>query len=238
MRLDKYLCELNTGTRSQAKAYIRQGLVRVGGVVVKSPEFQVNEATDQVSLKGVLLHYQQFTYFMLNKPKGVVSATKDRAERTVLDLLPKDRQKGLFPAGRLDKDTEGLLLLTDDGPLAHRLLSPKRHVEKTYLVKTKEPVTPQAVAVLEAGVDMGEGEISLPARVCILKDRELLLTIHEGKFHQVKRMLGAVDNQVEALKRVSFGGLKLDEGLKPGEYRELSTQEVSVLYEQAGNSLS
>lgn len=234
MRLDKFLCELNQGTRSQVKSLIRQGLVTVNGVVIKSPEYKVEENKDCVVLRGAPLQYQRFQYFMLNKPKGVVSATQDNTARTVLDLLsPQDRQEDLFPVGRLDKDTEGLLLVTNDGELAHRLLSPKRHVDKTYLVGVERPLLEKAVEALEQGVDIGEKRLTAPAQVRILKEKELLITIHEGKFHQVKRMLQAVDNQVIFLKRISFGGLFLDESLEPGAYRALTEQEVTILHENS-----
>ena len=170
---------------------------------------------------------------MLNKPAGVVSAVRDDRETTVLDLmkgcvLPRD---GVFPVGRLDRDTEGLLLLTDDGETAHRLLSPKRHVDKTYLVTTAHALSEEDLNRLEQGVDIGEKRPTLPAKARLLKDGKLLLTIREGKYHQVKRMLLAVDNRVLALKRVAFGGLCLDERLKTGEYRELTCQEVEILHE-------
>lgn len=238
MRLDKFLCKMNLGTRSRTKAFIRQGLVKVNGFLIKSPDFQVDEEKDQVTFQGEILRYQKFHYFMLNKPAGTVSATADRNERTVLELLGQDLSKGLFPVGRLDKDTEGLLLITDDGDLAHHLLSPKRHVGKTYLVTAEHPLTLSDIAALEEGMDIGEKKPTLPASVQRLSEKELLLTIHEGKFHQVKRMLQAVGNQVIALKRVGFGPLKLDEGLKSGEYRKLSEQEVSALYESGKKNAS
>lgn len=234
MRLDKFLCESNQGTRSQVKGLIRQGLVTVNGAVIKSPEYKVTENRDCVALRGAPLQYQCFQYFMLNKPKGVVSATQDNTARTVLDLLsPQDRQEDLFPVGRLDKDTEGLLLVTNDGELTHRLLSPKRHVDKTYLVGVERPLLEEAVKALEQGVDIGEKRLTAPAQVRILKEKELLITIHEGKFHQVKRMLQAVDNRVIFLKRISFGGLFLDESLEPGTYRALTEQEVTILHENS-----
>ena len=232
MRLDRYLCETGFGTRSQVKALLKKGLVQVDGEIVKKAELKIDEERAQVFCGGAAAVYQKYIYLMMNKPPGVLSATEDRRQKTVLDLVEEPVPDGIFPVGRLDKDTEGLLLLTNDGELAHRLLSPKKHVEKTYLVKTKKPVTPQAAAALEAGVDIGEGEISLPARVCILKDRELLLTIHEGKFHQVKRMFQAQDMEVLYLKRESMGPLRLDERLAPGEYRPLAEEEIKRLKEQ------
>lgn len=231
MRLDKYLCEMNIGSRSQVKAYLKQGMVTVNEVVVQSPEQKLDQFRDVVTFRGRVLSYQQYHYYMLNKPGGVISATKDRVSATVMDLLPAEIRKNLFPVGRLDKDTEGLLLLTDDGELAHRLLSPAKHVDKTYLVQVVRPISPEDCRALEAGVDIGEEKLTGPAVAEPLQERELLLTIQEGKFHQVKRMLQAVGNEVTALKRVRFAGLTLDETLKPGEYRELTDREVRSLHE-------
>lgn len=232
MRLDKFLCEVNRASRSRARDMIRRGLATVNGLPVRDPAAQVDETADCVCLCGQKLSFQRFHYYMLNKPSGFVCAVRDEASVTVLELLePEDRHPGLFPAGRLDKDTEGFLLLTDDGALAHRLLAPKRHVDKTYLAAVERELSPEELERLALGVDIGEARLTLPARVQSLGAKELLLTIHEGKFHQVKRMLQAVGNGVTALKRVSFGGLSLDAGLKPGEYRELTEDEVRTLYE-------
>lgn len=231
MRLDKFLCEMNTGTRTQVKDLVRQGLVTVNGVVEKCADRKIDENKDNICLRGMLLSYSRFVYYMLNKPQGVVSATEDRLSKTVIELLKEeDRRPGLFPAGRLDKDTEGFLLLTNDGELAHRLLSPAKHVDKAYLVTTEKPLSPEAVFLLTQGVDIGEKKPTLPATVEVLEENRLLLTIREGKYHQIKRMLQAVGNQVTALKRVSFGGVLLDGELLPGEYRRLTKQEVEVLY--------
>lgn len=229
MRLDKFLCEMNIGTRSQVKAYLKQGLVTVNGILVKDSDTKLDENRDIVTYRGEELHYQQYHYYMLNKPQGVVTATKDNVSKTVMELLPLEIRKKLFPVGRLDKDTEGLLLLTDDGALSHRLLSPTNHVDKTYLVTIAKPLTFEACKNLEEGVDIGEAHPTRPAIVEILNKSQILLTIQEGRFHQVKRMLKAVDNEVTALKRISFGGLKLDESLMPGESRELSELEVKLL---------
>ena len=231
MRLDKFLCQLNLGTRSQIKTYIRQGLVTVNGRVEKSADRHVDEYKDQVSFHGQELHYVSERYYMLNKPAGVVSATQDNTAGTVVELLsPRDRNS-VFPVGRLDKDTEGLLILTNDGELAHRLLTPKRHVDKTYFVSLEHPLSTDDVSKLEQGVDIGEERTTLPAKVEIIDEKSIYLTIHEGKFHQIKRMLLAVGNGVTALKRISFAGLYLDDSLKPGEYRELTDQEVAALHE-------
>lgn len=232
MRLDKFLSETTTESRSQVKKEIRQGMVTVNGIVEKLPEKQIEEKTDCVCLKGKELHYQPFVYFMLNKPAGVVSSTEDTLSKTVVELLSReDYRKDIFPAGRLDKDTEGFLLLTNDGELAHRLLSPKKHVDKTYFVRLRDALSEEAGTKLETGVSIGEKKDTRPAKVERVDTDTILLTIQEGKFHQVKRMLQAVDNQVLYLKRITFGGLSLDEGLSPGEYRALSDEEVKLLYD-------
>ena len=231
MRLDKFLCQLNLGTRSQIKTYIRQGLVSVNGQVEKSADRHVDEYTDRVSFRGQELHYVSERYYMLNKPAGVVSATQDNTAGTVVELLSPHDRNGVFPVGRLDKDTEGLMILTNDGELAHRLLAPKRHVDKTYLVSLEHSLSKEDILRLEQGVDIGEERPTLPAKVDMVDEKNIYLTIHEGKFHQIKRMLRAVGNGVVALKRTSFAGLYLDGSLKSGEYRELTDQEVAALHE-------
>lgn len=232
MRLDRFLCEMNLGTRSQVKKLIAQGQVSVNGRVAKKAEDKIDETGDEVCFRGEVLVYQPYVYYMLNKPAGVVSATRDNTAGTVVELLkPGDRREDIFPAGRLDKDTEGFLLLTNDGALAHSLLSPKRHVDKTYRALLEHPLSEESAGCLEAGVDIGEEKPTLPCKIEFLQENLILMTLQEGKFHQVKRMLQAVDNRVLALKRVSFGGLTLDEGLAPGAYRELTEDEVKVLYD-------
>lgn len=229
MRLDKFLCEMELGSRSQVKALIRQGAVTVNGMSVGKADIQIDEFSDSVCCGGRLLIYQKYVYYMLNKPKGVISATEDPAAQTVISLLGGDGRKGIFPVGRLDKDTTGLLVLTDDGELAHRLLSPKNHVDKTYRLKISKPLTEENISRREQGVDIGEKRPTLPAGVALLGERELLLTIREGKYHQVKRMLHAVGSEVLDLERISFGGINLDERLGPGEYRKLTTEEIRRL---------
>lgn len=231
MRLDKFLCELNIGSRSQVKDLIRKGTVTVNGTVVKTPDLKIDENSDLVTVKGEPLSYHKFVYYMLNKPQGVVSATKDNTADTVLKLIPDKTTKNLFPVGRLDKDTEGLLLITNDGELSHRLLSPKKHVDKTYLVGIRTGLSPEDVKRLEEGVDIGDEKPTAPAKVNILSDKQITLTIHEGRYHQVKRMLFAVGNEVVTLKRIQFGPLSLDETLLPGECRPLSDREVAILHE-------
>ena len=232
IRLDKFLCEMEIGTRSQVKDIVKKGMVSVDGEVIKKADYKFDETAAKVCVNGKELSYQKFYYYMLNKPQGVVSATTDNHDKTVLDLLKDAPGKDLFPVGRLDKDTEGLLLITNDGELSHNLLSPKKHVDKTYLVETKELVTEEMILKLEQGVDIGEEKLTLPAKVNQLEDKKIELTITEGKFHQVKRMLKAVENEVVYLKRLSMGSLKLDSKLEPGEYRSLTEEEISGLKKQ------
>ena len=238
MRLDKYLCETGFGTRSQVKDLLKKGQVMVNGEVVKKPELKINETTDQILWQGKKASYQKNIYLMLHKPAGVVSATEDNREKTVLDLVrPEDRKNGLFPVGRLDKDTEGLLLLTDDGELAHRLLSPKKHVDKTYYAKIDGQVTEEHVKQFREGLDIGDEKKTLPAVLTILLSgpvSEIEVTIHEGRFHQIKRMFEAVGCKVTYLKRLSMGSLVLDETLPPEEYRPLTEAELEGLTKQRG----
>ncbi len=229
VRLDKFLCDIGIGTRSEVKNYIRKGQVAVGGTVTRKPETKVDEAKDEVTFNGSLCTYARYGYFMLNKPAGVVSAVRDKLSDTVVELLGNVGVRDLFPVGRLDKDTEGLLLITNDGALAHELLSPKKHVDKTYYAKIEKPLSKADITKLESGVDIGEEKLTLPARVETCGEKEILLTIHEGKFHQVKRMLQAVDNEVLYLKRMSMGSLRLDESLSPGQFRPLTEEEVQAL---------
>ena len=238
MRLDKYLCETGFGTRSQVKDLLKKGQVMVNGEVVKKPELKINETTDQILCQGKKASYQKNIYLMLHKPAGVVSATEDSREKTVLDLVrPEDRKNGLFPVGRLDKDTEGLLLLTDDGELAHWLLSPKKHVDKTYYAKIDGQVTEEHVKQFREGLDIGDEKKTLPAVLTILLSgpvSEIEVTIHEGRFHQIKRMFEAVGCKVTYLKRLSMGSLVLDETLPPEEYRPLTESELEGLTKQRG----
>ena len=232
MRLDRFLCELNIGTRSQVKAFIRQGIVAVGGVPAKDPNQRIDELSDRVTFRGMPLEYRRYVYYMMNKPEGVVSATRDNVSRTVVSLLGKDAREDIFPVGRLDKDVTGFLLLTNDGDLAHRLLSPKKHVDKVYFARIRGRVTEEDVECFRQGVDIGEKKRTLPSELRILEAGEISeieLTIREGKFHQVKRMFQAAGKEVLYLKRLRMGPLVLDESLKPGEYRTLNTQEMDIL---------
>ena len=233
MRLDKYLADMGEGTRQEVKKQIRRGSVTVNGETVRSPERKVGEE-DQVCLDGRQVSYAKMEYFMLNKPAGVVSATEDRRDRTVLDLIADRKRKDLFPVGRLDKDTEGLLLITNDGELSHRLLSPRRHVDKTYYVEVKGCATEVTKRAFLEGVDIGTVEeplVTMPADLEILEAGQDLsrvrLTIRE-----VKRMFQAQDMEVLYLKRESMGPLRLDESLAPGEYRPLAEEEIKRLKEE------
>ncbi len=231
MRLDKYLAEMGVGTRQEVKKQIRQGKAAVNGTVVKAADTKIDETSDEVTICGRNISYVSYEYYMLNKPAGVVSATEDRRDTTVIDLIKEKKRKDLFPVGRLDKDTEGLLLITNDGDLAHRLLAPKKHVDKVYYAKIDGMVTEEDVNRFAEGIDIGaeEEEMTRPAKLDIMKsaeESEIRLTIHEGKFHQVKRMFLAVGKEVTYLKRERMGTLCLDENLKPGEYRLLTEEEI------------
>lgn len=231
MRLDKYLAEMGVGTRQKVKKQIRQGKAAVNGTVVKAADTKIDETSDEVTICGRNISYVSYEYYMLNKPAGVVSATEDRRDTTVIDLIKEKKRKDLFPVGRLDKDTEGLLLITNDGDLAHRLLAPKKHVDKVYYAKVAGIVTEEDVKRFAEGIDIGaeEEEMTRPAKLDIMKsaeESEIRLTIHEGKFHQVKRMFLAVGKEVTYLKRERMGTLCLDENLKPGEYRLLTEEEI------------
>lgn len=232
LRLDKYLADAGVGTRSQVKQMIRKGQIAINGETVKNPDQKVDGEKDKIEVMGKEIRYQKYRYLLLHKPSGYVSATEDKKEQTVLSLLPEELRKDLFPVGRLDKDTEGLLLLTNDGALAHRLLSPKKHVDKTYYARVQGRVTDEDQAAFLQGVDIGDEKDTMPAQLEILEAAEesrILLTIQEGRFHQVKRMFEARGKKVVYLKRISMGPLALEEGLKPGNYRELTEEEQEAL---------
>ena len=233
MRLDKLLALLGEGTRSEIKAMVRAGRVTVDGRAAKDAGMQVCGETDDIRLDGRALYYKAVRHVMLNKPSGVLTAARDKKQKTVMDLLPPMyAAMGAMPAGRLDKDTEGLLLLTDDGALAHDLLAPKRHVDKVYFARTDGALTAEDCAAFAAGITLGDGLECLPAKLEILESgaqSEALVTIHEGKFHQIKRMLASRGKPVVYLKRLSMGALVLDETLGKGEYRLLTAQEIENL---------
>lgn len=226
MRLDKFLCDTAGLTRTEAKNAVKKGQIAVNGHVQKAADFKVKENTDTVTFQGKPLSYAAFHYYMLHKPAGVITATEDKKESTVMDILREEKVKNLFPVGRLDKDTEGLLLITDDGELAHNLLSPKKHVDKEYLVKVRDSISEEDCRKLSEGVDIGDEKPTAPAKVERVAEKEILLTIREGRFHQVKRMLQAVGNEVLYLKRLSMGSLRLPEDLEKGAYRPLSEEEI------------
>ena len=230
-RLDKFLAAQGKGTRKEVGRLIRSGAVAVDGVPVRDPAAKVDPSCQTVAVGGSPILWQEHLYIMMNKPAGVLSATEDRRQKTVLDLLPEDlRRRGLFPAGRLDKDTTGLLLITDDGDLAHRMLSPKKHVYKLYQARLDAPVTPEDVRALEEGVRWGE-EVYAPARLWVEQDpRAAFVEIREGRFHQVKRMFQARGKTVLQLKRLKIGGLWLDSTLQEGECRLLTPQEIQAIF--------
>lgn len=228
MRLDKFTADALGITRSEATKLIKSGKIFVDGSPEKSGSTQIGE-NSVVEFEGKSLIREEFVYLMMNKPMGYLSATEDKNQKTVLDLLEsKYKRCGLFPAGRLDKDTEGFLLLTNDGKLAHNVLSPKKKIGKTYYARLAEPLDENKIYILEQGVDIG-GYVTMPCKVELLSEKEINITITEGKFHQVKKMLEAVDNAVVYLKRISFAGLDLDEELKLGEYRQLCTKEMEKI---------
>ncbi len=231
VRLDRCLASTGRWSRKEAKELLRQGRVSVNGQTQRDGGVKVDPAADDIAVNGERLTLTQYTYVMLHKPAGVLSATEDRSQRTVLDLLPQElRRRGLFPVGRLDKDTEGLLLLTDHGALAHALLHPKRHVAKTYLVQVDGTLDEADRAALQAGLTLGDGLQCLPAELELTERPDWgRLTIVEGKFHQVKRMMAARGKPVVYLKRLTMGPLTLDETLEPGEFRILEENEVSAL---------
>lgn len=229
-RLDKLLAATGRWSRKDVKELVRQGRVTAAGRKVLRPEEKF-ELSDDICVDGAAVCCRKFTWLMMNKPAGLLSATEDQRQETVLDLLPEHyRKQGLFPVGRLDKDTEGLLLLTNDGELAHRLLAPKSHVDKVYLARVAGRVEQTDVCAFAQGMTLDDGLACMPAGLEPLEDgRSCLVTLREGKFHQVKRMLAFRGKPVEYLKRLSMGPLKLDEGLAPGRWRELTDGEVEAL---------
>lgn len=236
MRLDKFLANSGIGTRKEVKIILKKGKIKVNEKIVKDAKMQVDEIKDDVKIEAEKITYKPFVYIMMNKPSGVISATEDGKHKTVIDLLcEKYKNYKVFPVGRLDIDTEGLLLLTNDGVLAHNLLSPKKHVDKKYYVELKEPLTIEKKKILENGIKLEENFVTKKAKIEIIdKDEDIevnsvFITISEGKFHQVKRMFKFVENEVLYLKRVKMGKLLLPEDLKLGEYRELSEEEMNLI---------
>ncbi len=237
LRIDKYLADMGIGSRSQVKQYIRKKQVTINGSTPIGPEQKVDPDKDCITFQGKLIGYTAKEYFMLNKPKGCVSATTDAKHKTVLDYIQDHLRKDLFPVGRLDIDTEGLLLITNDGKLAHELLSPRKHVAKTYYARIDGIVTEKDAALFLQGVDIGEKELTRPAKLQIITSgdiSEIELTITEGKYHQVKRMFEAVEKKVVYLKRISMGPLVLDKQLEAGQYRALKQEELKQLETTVG----
>ncbi len=233
MRIDKLLSNMGLASRSEAAKSAKAGEIKVNGTVVKKADMKIDPVSDTVEFRGKKVEYKEKIYIMLNKPEGYVSSTDSKDGKTVIELLPEDLQRcGLFPCGRLDKDTVGLLLLTNDGETSHYLLSPKRHVNKIYRVKTKFPFSDKDKERLENGVRLDGGDVTRPAKVEIISSDDLRITIVEGMYHQIKRMLEAVDNEVIRLERVEFGTIPLDINLERGDWRYLSENEINILLKQ------
>lgn len=229
VRVDKILSELGFGSRQEIKKYVKAGKVRINDNIVKKPEEKLNSEKDKLYFEGKEVEVEEFETFILYKPAGYVCATNDNVHKTVMELIDSKR-KNIVPVGRLDLDTEGILILTNDGALNHRLVSPASHVDKTYYAVFEGKLDENAVEMTKNGLDIGEGEVSKPAKLEIISDNEILLTIHEGKFHQVKRMVKALGGEVTYLKRVAFGGLILDDlKLKKGESRKITEIEMEML---------
>ena len=229
VRVDKILSELGFGSRQEIKKYVKAGKVRINDNIVKKPEEKLNSEKDKLYFDGIEVEVEEFETFILYKPAGYVCATKDNVHKTVMELIDSKR-KNIVPVGRLDLDTEGILILTNDGNLNHRLVSPSSHVDKTYYAIFEGRLNENAVEMTKNGLDIEEGEVSKPAKLEIISDNEILLTIHEGKFHQVKRMVKALGGEVTYLKRVAFGGLILDDLiLNRGESRKITEIEMEML---------
>lgn len=232
-RLDKLISSQGTYTRKEAQQFIKDGLVKVDGITIRDRGFHIDPDISTVLLGGKEFFVEKFVYLMLNKPKGVVSATNDRSQKTVVDLVPDElKKRNLFPAGRLDMTTTGFVLITDDGDFAHRILSPKNHIEKTYEARLAEPVSEEQLKMVAEGIVLGDGTECLPAKLRRLEDGEnplVEIKICEGKYHQIKRMFAAAGNGVIELKRTKMGKLPLDENLPEGECRRLSQEEVMLI---------
>lgn len=234
MRLDKFLSNQLGISRSDAKELIKKRLVTVNGTTAKLFDMKLEPSSDKVFSEGREVVYRRFVYIMMNKPQGVVCSTREGESQTVLDILPPElKREGLFPAGRLDKDTEGFVFITDDGVLAHNILSPKKHVSKVYFARLEHEADESYTEIFRSGMKIDGGDICLPAEITLLEDRrEVLITLHEGMFHQVKRMAEAVGNKVVYLKRIKIGELELDPNLALGQSREMLHKEVQKIYTQ------
>ncbi|MCR5786488.1 MAG: rRNA pseudouridine synthase [Acholeplasmatales bacterium] len=229
-RLDKILSHLNYGTRKEVKDLVKKGYVSVNGNIVKNSDIKVDPSKDEIKVLEEDVNYQEFVYIMLNKPSGVVSATEDPRYETVVDLMPEYSKMGIFPFGRLDIDTEGLVIMSNDGTLAHALLSPKKHVDKKYYVEYSGEFKDSYFKRIEKGIQIDD-YISKPGKAEIICPGKAYITIHEGKFHEVKKMFEALNMHVDYLKRVEFKNIKLDEALAPGDYRPLTEEEIKGLKE-------
>lgn len=230
MRLDRFLAVNKFGTRQEVKKMIRAGRTAVDGEVVRSPEYKFCEETAKVAVDGITVAYEKYHYIMLNKPAGCVSSAHEKGERSVLSYIDEVYADDLFPVGRLDKDTQGLLLLTNDGALAHRLLSPSKHIDKRYYAELERDVGEDAKRCFREGIDIGDEDKTMPAVLELTSHpRHVFVTLHEGRYHQIKRMFETLDNRVTYLKRISMKGLALDGTLSPGEYRKLTEEEIENL---------
>lgn len=232
IRLDKYLAQMNKGTRKEIKEAAKRGRIAVNGTIVKNTDLKINPDMDTVLFDNEETGFVEYEYFIMNKPQGVISATRDEQDKTVIDLIKDNVRKDLFPVGRLDKDTEGLLLITNNGDLAHRLLSPAKHVKKIYYAEIDGIVTEDDVKKFSEGIELSDGTITRPAVLKILVSApisEIELTIYEGKYHQVKRMFAAVGKHVLYLKRICMGELYLDKELDTGAYRRLTDEELELI---------
>ncbi len=229
MRLDKMLAHLGYGSRKEVKEFIRKGYVMVNGETITNDDFKVDEENDEIIFLDQELHYEKMLYFILNKPEGYVSATYDSRDPIVLDLIDGHENRGLFPVGRLDKDTTGLLLISNDGKLAHKLLSPTKHVDKVYELTFSGTFKPAYHKYFAEGITLDDGYKCMPATFELLEPNKGRITIKEGKYHQVKRMMQALGMEVLTLKRIEFGPISLPSDLKLGEYRELTSEELELL---------
>lgn len=245
IRIDKYLADSGYGTRSEVHSLVRSGSVLVNGDIVKQIGLRIDTDRDQICVRGKVVSYSEFEYYMLHKPAGIISASSDRSEKTVVDLIKSRKRRDLFPVGRLDRDTEGLLLITNDGEMSHRLLSPAMHISKTYGAIISGRLPDDAVDICRTGIDIGDEKLTRSAELRVLQPEEIyddifrdrleagltpvMITLTEGRYHEIKRMFEAIGCLVEYLKRYSMGSLTLDSSLQPGEYRELTAEELDGL---------
>ncbi|EMM6953217.1 rRNA pseudouridine synthase [Staphylococcus aureus] len=228
MRIDKFLANMGVGTRNEVKQLLKKGLVNVNEQVIKSPKAHIEPKNDKISVRGELIEYVENVYIMLNKPKGYISATEDHHSKTVIDLIPEYQHLNIFPVGRLDKDTEGLLLITNDGDFNHELMSPNKHVSKKYEVISANPITEEDIQAFKEGVTLSDGKVK-PAILTYIYNQTSHVTIYEGKYHQVKRMFHSIQNEVIHLKRIKIADLELDSNLESGNYRLLTENDFHKL---------